>query len=93
MHPVSAMLNGVRPADWPAVASEDADTVGSATEKLFVPVLPPLMVQVWAVMLPVKVMVPSAACEANGRAAIIATAAEIIAERLSFIGSPLFRAW
>jgi len=61
------MLNGVRPLVAPAALSAAAPTVGSVTVKLPVPPLPAI-VQVCAVMLPAKVMVPSAANVAGAAA-------------------------
>jgi hypothetical protein len=45
----SAMLNGVRPAVVPAVASAEVETVGSVTVK-FLPAPLPLIVLVWLVI-------------------------------------------
>jgi len=90
---VRAILNGVRPAVAPAAASAEVDTVGSVTVKFLPPPLP-LMVQVWLVIKPVKVMVPSAAYEAVGKeaAAVIAAAAKMPA-RVNFIKNPISNVW
>jgi hypothetical protein len=60
------MLNGVRPAHEPAEASVLLDTVGKVTVKSLPPVPLPLMSQVCPVMLPLKVIVPSAARAVSG---------------------------
>jgi hypothetical protein len=69
----AAMLNGVRPAMTPFAGRTERDTIGNPTEKLG-PLPSPWIVQVCAVMLPLTVIVPSAANAADTMLIAAATA-------------------
>ncbi|MNT62688.1 hypothetical protein D3C72_2004330 [compost metagenome] len=76
------MEKGVRPAVLPALSRVDTDTSGSVTVKS-VEIEPlPEMTQVCGVILPLKVMLPSAALANCGTATVSAAMA---AKSLSFM--------